>query len=270
MLGMAEARRHDACRPRLYWNLQANQCPFLDSEGQLAYSRAARMKNKNLVAVAACVCSVVSAKGAFAVSLTDSSAGVKVLAGADVWSTPSNPPGEGELGLAGNAGGFSYGLAGYYELRIIKLIGLEADLAYQHGSFHRNVTRNGVKFTETLTINSWRLPILAKLNLPLPLGRVWFGLGPEFTIAASSSGEVESSGVKTTGQTRAMKPTYGTGGLGLVIEMPLTGIEIPIELRASKNLSQPDAWADRYEQDGRIKAESSWVYRLGVGLGFSF
>lgn len=230
------------------------------------------MNTKHLVAVASSAVVLLSVEAAFAVSLTDSSAGAKVLAGADVWSTPSNAPAEGgTLGFAGNAGGFSYGLAGYYELRIIKLIGLEADVAYQHGSFHRNVTLNGIKFTETLTINSWRLPILAKLNLPLPLGRAWFGLGPEFTIASSSS--VETTGGVPVGavtRTSDKKPTYGTLGLGLVFEIPATGIEVPIELRASKNLSQPDSWNDRFEADRAVKAESSWVYRLGVGLGYSF
>lgn len=229
------------------------------------------MKTKILLAAAANVVLLFAAHGAHAASLTDNTAGVKLLAGADVWSTPSNAPaGAGdERGFGGNAGGFSYGLAGYYELRLIKLIGVEADLAYQHGAFHRNVTINNVGYTSTITTNSWRLPILAKLNIPLALGRVWFGLGPEFTIAQSSSGKVESNGVSQNGPTRDVKPIFGTAGLGLVIEMPLTGIEIPIELRMSKNLSQPSDYADRINQAG-VRAESSWVYRLGVGLGFSF
>jgi hypothetical protein len=70
--------------------------------------------------------------------------------------------------------------------------------------------------------------------------------------------------------TRDVKPIFGTGGLGLVIELPATGIEIPIELRVSKNLSQPSDYSDRISQAGVVRAESSWVYRLGVGLGFSF
>lgn len=240
------------------------------------------MKTRILLAAAAAnIVLLLATQGAFAGSLTDNTAGVKLLAGADVWSTPSNVPNGGgdTLGFGGNAGGISYGLAGYYELRIIKLIGVEADLAYQHGSFHRNITYNDVyKYTETVTTNGWRLPILAKLNIPLALGRVWFGLGPEFTIAQSSSSKVEQTsgptGPSALASTRDVKPIFGTAGLGLVIELPATGIEIPIELRFSKNLSQPDAYAERVSGNPPanydVRAESSWVYRLGVGLGFSF
>jgi hypothetical protein len=239
------------------------------------------MNTKHLVAVAVSFVSLLTVNAALAVSLTDSTAGAKILAGADVWSTPSNAGNAGDsVGFGGNAGGISYGLAGYYELRIIKLIGLEADIAYQHGSFHRNVTFNDIyKFTETVTLNSWRLPLLAKLNLPLPLGRAWFGLGPEFTIAQSSSAKVEQTSGPAPGaalpvaRTHDVKPTYGTLGIGLVFEMPGTGIEVPIEFRASKNLSQPDSYAERVSLNATgydVRAESSWVYRLGVGLGFSF
>jgi hypothetical protein len=228
------------------------------------------MKTIHLLSAAVIpVTSLLCVSAAFAGPLTDHTAGAKLLFGADVWSTPTNrPTDDGAFGFAGNAGGFSYGLAGYYELRIIKLIGVEADIAYQHGQFHRNITLNDVKYTEELTINSWRLPILAKLNIPLPLGRIWFGLGPEFTLSSSSSYKL-TGGANTGGPTHDQSPTYGTGGLGLVFEMPLTGIEIPVEFRASKNLSQSDSWTDRVDATG-IKAESSWVYRLGVGLGFSF
>ena len=213
---------------------------------------------------------------AVAVTLIDHSAGLKLLAGADVWSTPSNiPAGQTNAGFAGSAGGFSYGAMPYYELRIIKFVGFEAGLNYEHGSFHRNVTINQVDTTGTITINSWRLPLLAKLNIPLGLGRIWFGLGPEFTLSQSSSGKVEVASVAAGAiPTHDVKPTYFTGGLGLVIELPLTGIEIPIEFRASKNMSQPSDWSERVtpQADGSysLRAESSWVYRLGAGIGFQF
>ena len=222
---------------------------------------------------------VFASRPAAAVTLVDHTAGLKILAGADVWSTPSNlPGGTSGPGFAGNGAGIGYGALPYYELRIIKLVGFETGLEYEHGSFHRNNTINQIDTRETVTINSWRLPLLAKLNIPLGLGRIWFGLGPEFTLSQSSSAKFEvtsgaAAGVPTI-STRDVKPTYFTGGLGLVIEMPLTGIEIPLEFRASKDLSQPSDWADRVTllspTSYQVRAESSWVYRLGVGIGFQF
>jgi hypothetical protein len=224
---------------------------------------------------AACLAS----RSALADGLTDHSAGLKLLAGADVWSTPSNiPAGYTGLGFAGNGGGFSYGVQPYYELRIIKLIGLETGLDYQHGSFHRNVTYNQVETRETITINSWRLPLLAKLTIPVGVGRFSVGLGPEFTLAQSSSSKLEvtsgAGAIQGTMSTRDVKPTYFMGALGFVIEIPGVGLEIPIELRAANNLSQPSAWTDRVTATSptsyQVRAESSWVYRLGVGIGYHF
>ena len=217
-------------------------------------------------------------QGAVAGELIDHSAGLKLLAGADVWSTPANVPAADQnvLGFSGNAAGIGYGAMPYYELRILKLLGAEAGINYEHASFHRNLTLNGADYRETITLNSWRLPLLAKLNIPLGLGRLWFGLGPELTIAQSSTNKAElvSSGAPVGNTTtHDVKPTYFTGGLGLVIELPLIGVEIPVEFRASKNLSQPDNYADRVTKVGEgdiVRAESSWVYRLGAGLGFQF
>jgi len=226
---------------------------------------------KHLTVASIAFASVLVAGQAFAGPLIDQSAGLKLFLGADVWTAPSNVPPGVSAPLDGSGGGFGYGGAAYYELRLIKLVGIEADLAYQHGPMHRTVTSNGVDTTYTLTTNSWRLPILAKLNIPLGLGRFWVGLGPEFTLASSSSVKVETDGNTATqsNATRDVKPVFGTGGLGLVIEIPLTGIEIPLEFRASKNLSQPSNYSDRFDTT-TVRAESSWVFRLGAGVGYQF
>jgi len=225
--------------------------------------------------IAACLTS----RSTLAESLMDHSAGLKLLAGADVWSTPSNiPAGYTGLGFAGNGAGFSYGAQPYYELRIIKLIGFETGIDYEHGSFHRNVTLNQTDTRETLTINSWRLPLLAKLTIPAGVGRFSIGLGPEFTLSQSSSGTYEltsGAGASTPITTRNVKPTYFMGTLGFVIEVPAIGIEIPLELRAANDLSQPSKLTDRVALGTGtypfvVRAESSWVYRLGVGLGYHF
>src|SRR5664280_2452104 len=73
-------------------------------------------------------------QSAMAAPLTETTVGLKLLAGAEIWSAPSDvPSGQQGIGFTGSAGGIGYGAMGYYDLRIIKLIGLEVDLAYQHG-----------------------------------------------------------------------------------------------------------------------------------------
>jgi hypothetical protein len=208
--------------------------------------------------------------------LLDHSAGVKLLGGADLYSTPSDRNGYSGIDFAGNAGGFSYGALGYYELRLIKFVGIELGFGYNHGSFHRNVTENGIDVTETVTMSDLRIPILAKFVLPIPLGRLWLGVGPEFSIPLDASAKLEVKSGATIGDDvsySAKKETsiYGTGGLGLVIEVPVVGIEIPVEFRASKNFSQESAWQDRFSvSNAEIKAQSTWDLRLAAGVGVSF
>jgi hypothetical protein len=235
------------------------------------------MSNKSLLVVPVAMCVALSAEPALAGPLLDQSAGLKLFLGADVWTAPSNVPSKyANFGLDGSAGGIGYGGAAYYEFRLIKLVGIEADLAYQYGSFHRKDTTDGVELTNTVTSKSLRLPVLAKLSIPLGLGRFWFGLGPEFTLVQSSSLKTEQTGgTPRSAKARDVKPIYGTAGLGLVIEIPVIGIEIPLEVRASRNLSQPADFSDRVSFDGAnttgsVRAESSWVFRLGAGIGYQF
>lgn len=213
----------------------------------------------------------------------DQVVGVKLLGGADIWTAPTDTDGFTGLGFLGSGAGFSYAGQGYYELRLIKFLSAEIGAGYDHGVMYRNVTLNQVIETrETLTVNTLRIPLLAKLNLPLPFARLWIGVGPDFAVPLSSSAKVEvTSGPGSVGQatyaTRDKSSTYVTGGTGVVIELPLVGIEIPLELRASRNLSQPDAWGDRVSVGGTptaraftVQAQSSWDVRLAAGVGLHF
>jgi hypothetical protein len=224
--------------------------------------------------------------------ITDNTVGLKLLVGADYWSKPSNLPGYQWPGFQASASGFGYGALAYYEFRLQKFFGIEAAVAYQHGSFHRNVTftysyqtpppiSETVTVVETVSTNALRLPILAKAVIPLGITRTWLGVGPEFTLvqwsaanAAQMSGgtNVIEAGLFTT---RNPTPTFATFGLGLVFELPRSNLEISTEFRASKNLSQPSAWSNRVAlvMDAvgyDIRAESSWVGRFGIGVGYRF
>ncbi len=206
-------------------------------------------------------------------------AGAKLFLGGNVWSTPGNIPGGYEgLGFAGSAGGFGWGVAAYGEARFIQHLGLELDLGYDNSTLMRNVKFNGVLDTkEKVTHSGPRIGLLFKGIANAPFGRLWLGLGPEFLLPSSTSAEhTAEAGVTIPGTITAKKKnsTMLTFGFGLVIEAG-DKIEIPIELRAAKNMTQDSDWADRVKFnsttfDYEVTAQNSWDFRLGLGAGYRF
>ena len=229
---------------------------------------------------AATLCTVFFAAPFARADVVDTSAGVKVMAGGSLWTTPSDRPGNYDaVGFAGNGGGFSWGGGVYFEARFIKLLSLELDIIRDMSVIQRDVTYNQtIKVREKIDITSWRIPVLAKANVPTPFGRLFFLLGPEFVRVSSADPSievVEGSGTVGGDPLHAEKNNYTmlTGGLGLTID--LAALEIPIELRASKNLGQEDPWLDRVEVDQAnsrfvVDAQTSWDFRVGAGLGYRF
>jgi hypothetical protein len=211
----------------------------------------------------------------------EGSVGAKLAGGGNLWTTPSNVPfGYTGLGYAGDGGGIGYGIGAYGELRVIKFLGFETGVAYDRSNIWRNVTVNGTIGTrETFTMSNLRIPVLVKGILPLGFGRASLGIGPEFIVplSASATAEVTSGGplISTEIPTKTAGSTMLTTDLGMVIVIPGIKLEIPIDVRISKNLSQPDAWLERVAVDmttGRytVQAQSSWDFRMlaGVGMGF--
>ncbi len=214
------------------------------------------------------------------------SAGVLGLLGGNLFTTPSNIPGNYEgVGWAGDAGGFGWGVAAYGEARFIKHLGLELTLGYDRSSLHRDVTINGVvTVREELSIGSPRLGFLAKGILPTPFGRLWLGLGPQFVLSTSTDAKNEitagrqfvppadAAAFESAAHPKETNSTLLDIGAGLAIHAG-DMIEIPFELRASKNLSQDDAWLERvtFRPDGyEVKTQSSWEFRMAIGVGARF
>jgi hypothetical protein len=232
-----------------------------------------------LSAACAALALLTIAAGASA-DLVDKSAGLKLAGGGNLWTTPSGVPGgHNGLGFAGDGGGIGYGIGAYGELRVVKFLGLEVGVAYDNSSMWRNVTINGAVDTrEKFTASNLRIPLLLKGILPLGLGRASIGIGPELIVPLSASASVEViSGPGQVGAepvARTASSTMLTTDLGLVIAPP-GPIEIPIDLRVSKNLSQPDAWLDRVSgpvgaELYTVQAQSSWDFRLVAGVGVNF
>ena len=220
------------------------------------------------------------------------SAGLKGLVGGNMWTKPSGAPGD-DFGFKSSGGGFGWGMGAYAEFRFVKFAGLEIDLLYDKSTIFRNVTWNSVlKVREKMDMTSLRVPLLFKGIIPVPFGRIGVFVGPEFVIPLSAKGTNEI----TSGREQINPPftpadienglnaqktssTLLTGGFGATIELPVN-LELPIEMRASKNLSQPDSWQERVPSEGpsnvsphyqhTVKAQSTYEFRLTIGLGYKY
>lgn len=215
----------------------------------------------------------------------ESSAGLKLLAGGNVWSKPSDvTAGYDGLGFAGSGGGFGYGGSAYYEARFIQHLGLELDLGYDHSTLQRDVTYNGaVKVRERVTHSGLRLGLLAKGIFSAPFGRMWLGIGPELVTGSSVDAKNEitegrqfvtnATEIENAISAKSKSSTMFTMALGLAIHLG-DNLEIPVDLRAAKNLSQDDKWSDRVRFQPNnayeVTAQSSWDFRLAAGLGYRF
>lgn len=203
------------------------------------------------------------------------SAGAKGFLGGGLMSGPSGAPGE-DLGFKGSAGGIGWSAEAYFEARFVKYLGLELGLGYDHQDLHRNVTYNGtVTVTEGVVSTSVRIPLLLKLVLPTPFGRMSLGFGPEFVSALTPSASLDTpANVTVPIRIEAQKASSVRLALdfGMAFDLP-ANLEIPFGIRASKSLGQPDAWTERVTvttDSYTVKAESTWDFRMSLGLGYRF
>lgn len=207
------------------------------------------------------------------------SAGGKFLVGGGLWTTPTNRPFDRDApAFAGNAGGAGFGGGLYGEARILKYLGLELDFLYDASAMQRDYTLNQVnKWTEKVSMKTLRLPLLLKGILPVPFGRIWLGVGPEFVIPAGAEGDIElKSGVSPGNYLHAEQPgnTLLTFGPGFVFDLP-SELELTVDLRFSHNGGQPESWPDRVNADllawkATVQAQTTWDFRLALGLGYQF
>ncbi len=211
-----------------------------------------------------------------------SSVGLKVLLGGSLWTTPDNIPGGYEgLGFAGSGGGFAYGGALYVEGRFFKYLGLEVDLGYDDTTLRRQVTYNGtIDVDESVESSGIWFGFLVKGVVPTRFGRFWVGLGPQFINPSSVDAKLDAEIALQDGliKGKSESSTMLNMGLGLVIHAGDT-VEIPVELRAAKNLSQEADWDKRVKLETNaanqvtgyeVTAQSSWDFRLGFGIGARF
>lgn len=218
------------------------------------------------------------------------SAGARVFLGGNYSNTPGNisPPGYEGIYFAGNSGGFGWGLGAYGEARFVEHLGVELGFIYDNSTLQRDVTYNSViTLNERVTFSSTRLNLLLKGIAPFPAGRMWVGVGPELVLSVSGdAGNEITEGASSTPdvlknaiRANEEKSTLLALALGMVIHAGDL-LEIPIELRALKNMSQESDWLDRVDigtppaagqpAPYAVNTRSTWEFRLGMGLGARF
>ena len=226
----------------------------------------------------------------------EGSLGAMVFLGGNFFTTPDNRLKEvtgaesDGLGFSGDAGGFGWGVGVYGEVRVMEHLGLALGVGYDQSILSRDVDFTSVKpgststvvIQERMTMRGLRFPMLVKGIIPTTFGRVWAGVGPEAVVMRWVEGEIVDAPASVTGSihTRKASSLMLLFGLGAVFNVGDT-VELPIELRASRNLNQGSDWADRVEvadppndnptyNPYTVKAQSTWDFRLALGLGFRF
>jgi hypothetical protein len=214
----------------------------------------------------------------------ESSAGLKLLAGGNVWSTPGDvqPPGYDGLGFSDSGGGFGWGGAAYYEARFVGHLGLEVDLGYDSSVLQREVTYNAtVKVQEKVTMSglrtgSWSRGSCRRLRAAVARPGARAGHGQQRQRQerdhAQQAVRLEPGAGGGLISAKSKSSTMLTLAFGMAIHLG-ENLEIPVDLRAAKNLSQESDWNDRVKVNAatneyEVTAQSSWDFRLATGLGY--
>lgn len=180
--------------------------------------------------------------------------GVHVLAGAN-WLDQSS-----SWALPGYAG-FRTGVGVSAELRLLGVVGLEADLVRSNDRGEGKVSLEGLPaVSSTVGQPSWHLPLLAKVVVPLPLVKPFAVAGVDLVMPSGCS----SIGVACT----AGSYTLWVGGIGAEIAIPvpvLDMVRIPVSLRYEQN-RDASALVTRAAADGTT-VRSEWGRDLHVTAG---
>ncbi|MDY0062840.1 MAG: hypothetical protein RBU45_23730 [Myxococcota bacterium] len=197
------------------------------------------------------------------------------------------------------AGDDAFGLGGgggvYTELRLFDRVGLELDVLFSYDHTSRTEEWSFAGTTEQLNLvhDSWaknmRFPVLLKGYQSFGVTRLSLGVGVEYvkpldhgydiTKARRSTAEVDEQSLADYLALHHSVPQDSIFLLGqLELAIDLGVVQIPIDLRAGRNLTQTDQFEDRWAyllEGGQpvrydIQALYSWDFRALVGVAASF
>jgi hypothetical protein len=198
---------------------------------------------------------VLSATSAEAVDLVKYGFGLSGVVGYN-WNTADNG------GVVPEAGGLRTGFGLAFDLRVLEVVGLEANLIRSSDRGQSSVQEAAAQFV-AVGQDAWHVPVLLKVVLPLPLVRPLILGGVDFVVPGSCT----LRGLEVDASCQVKDYSSWTAGLGAEILLPIPGIDIriPASVRYSGLLAAPketDATEVRTEWDNDLYAM--------VGIGFFF
>jgi hypothetical protein len=215
--------------------------------------------------------------------------GAKGIAGANLWTDPSDLPAYllGQDWAFDKArAGWSAGAGIYAQLRVLKFLGLEVDFLVEEGQL-KETPLDGHTWTLTAWDLHMRIPILLQGILPLPGVRIGVGLGPEFVIPlkteARQANRVPYPDDYANYDFRIQEKVSTLLAMGINITPVIAKhYTIPIDIRASYNLTQPKGYEGRVAVHTRtsgvkdlskgftLRLQDTWDFRLLLGFGYAF
>ncbi len=186
--------------------------------------------------------------------------------------------------------GFTGGVGGMLDVRIMKYIGIEFDVMHQwdYGTAELKLTNNSTNQTTRYNIEigntALHMPLLLKGVLPGEVAQPMLFVGPEFVVPV---GEPRAEIVKQTGnvsvgtQYSAVKDSYINVmfGLGMEFVLPIESddisIRIPLTLRGSVNPGVSGKRTDRanYTVSGNkitnVEYHTEWKFQAVANMGIS-
>jgi hypothetical protein len=216
------------------------------------------------------------------------SAGALFTAGGQMWTEPDFPsyaePYVSAVPFHDTSGGYGIGGGVFFEARFIKYIGLELDLLFEGNRMWYDIEYNIAGILAELRYNlgytTIRMPILVKGVFETKVMRVSIGLGPEFVFTRGDDMDIEEltdhgadlGPLEAQYQTSPQNDTFLCVALGFAFKV--WKLSIPLNIRYSHNMTQPDGWRqrlgdlDRDERD--YVASHSMDLRLQLGVAYDF
>lgn len=167
------------------------------------------------------------------------------------------------------------------EARFAKIVGLEIDfmVVSEKGSGDITITSAGgsQKFAIDLAQTSFRLPVLAKVAIPLPVLSPFFLLGPEFVFPGKTTASVSPSNLVTKVTASSDSYLMVTAGIGLEIKLPVPAVDlrIPFSIRGSVNPAMGSTLTERatITTQGNtmtaVEYKTTWKYQGMATLGLA-